>query len=139
VLFVACLLPETLEPESLAEAARCILRAVVIQNRALLKRGTVPPLFKSGVRYREEPDAWARRGVEEFANALTVFKRGWGDCDDLAPYLVAEWQNAGDAKADTKIYWREQLLPSGEKFVHFHVEARDGTGRVWDPSRYLGM
>jgi hypothetical protein len=87
------------DPDAIAVVARCFLQANVLQNRMLIRARLVPPLYKSGVRYEPEP-RWARlidsRGrylqFEDFATALDVLNRGWGDCDDLAPWICAERQ-----------------------------------------------
>jgi len=62
-----------------------------------------------------------------------VLSRGWGDCDDLAPYRVAELQEAGE-KAKIRITWRRV----GKRRT-YHVLVRRADGRIEDPSRLLGM
>jgi hypothetical protein len=128
--------PQLSDPAQIATVARYFLRGVIQANRLLLRAGLVPTLYGSGVRYRPEP--WGK-GIEEFADALTVVRRGWGDCDDLSPWRVAELQEAGDEKADCKISWKTRVGADGKPFRGFHVSARHGDGRVEDVSRYLGM
>lgn len=121
-------------PAERALLFRALLEPVIFQNRLLVRRGLVPRLYESRVRYREEP--WQGRGLEEFAPANIVMQRGWGDCDDLAAWRAAELREAGDLRAGVKIYWR--LDPQGNARL-YHAETRHGDGRVEDPSRLLGM
>jgi hypothetical protein len=107
-----------------------LLDALVTVNRLYLRAHHVPPLYQSGVRYMQEP---ADGRPEEFAAIPVVLSRGWGDCDDLAPYRVAELQEAGE-KAKIRITWRRV----GKRRT-YHVLVRRGDGRIEDPSRLLGM
>ena len=107
-----------------------LLDALVVVNRLYLRSHHVPPLYKSGVRYLQEP---ADGKPEEFAAIPVVLARGWGDCDDLAPYRVAELQEAGE-KARIRITWRRV----GKRRT-YHVLVRRADGRIEDPSRLLGM
>ena len=169
--------PQLTDPDQVAAVARYFLRGVILANRMLIRAGLVPTLYTSGVRYRPEP--WPStclscgrkvqntlhtcphckstnlERLEEFADALTVLRRGFGDCDDLSPWRTAELQESGDDRADSKISWktrcrecgaevnkRDARCPrcgSGAKRRAFHVVTRRGDGRVEDPSHYLGM
>lgn len=170
--------PQLTDADQVADVARYFLRGVILANRLLIRAGKVPKLYTSGVRYRPEPwpstclkcgaknpprrSTCSRCGskemsfVEEFADALTVLKRGWGDCDDLSPWRTAELQEAGDLAADSKISWKVRCkncaarvndsnggachrCGSRRRFRVFHVTTRRGDGRVEDPSQYLGM
>jgi len=110
---------------------RPLLEALVLVNRLYLRTHHVPPLYRSGVRYKQEPDDGT---PEEFAAIPEVLRRGWGDCDDLAPWRVAELQEAGE-RARIRITWRRR--PNGRRL--YHVVVRRADGRVEDPSRLLGM
>lgn len=168
--------PQLTDPDQVAAVARYFLRGVILANRMLIRAGLVPTLYKSGVRYRPEPwpctckrcgaqnppraECCTKCGsaeldrLEEFADALTVLKRGWGDCDDLSPWRTAELQESGDAGADSKISWKTRCKNCGAAVKSkvkcdqcastrigrvFHVVTRRGDGRVEDPSQYLGM
>lgn len=126
--------PATRSKRVIAALAQGFLRGVVASNqvtiREMRRKGrTIPPLYESGVVYRREPP-WKH---EEFADILTVLRRGWGDCDDLCAYRVAELRESGeDPKADIRIYWRPRSNV-------MHVEVRRGDGRIEDPSRFLGL
>lgn len=151
--------PRVEDPRAIAMIARGFLNGVILQNRLLIRAGLVPQLYGSHILYRPEP--WAGR-FEEFADALVVAERGWGDCDDLVAYRCAEIIEAG-GMAKPKVYWRtscEQCEVSFPRAVpqcprcgtqtsrHFHGElrifAKRGsrwvpTDNVEDPSRFLGM
>jgi hypothetical protein len=110
---------------------RPLLDALVTINRLYLRSHRIPPLYRAGVRYQQEPDDGK---PEEFAAIPKVLARGWGDCDDLGPWRVAELQEAGE-KASIRITWRRR--PTGRRL--YHVVVRRGDGRIEDPSRLLGM
>jgi len=107
-----------------------ILEALVLVNRLFIRAHHVLPLYQSGVRYQQEP---ADGKPEEFASIPVVLSRGWGDCDDLAPWRVAELQEAGE-HATIRITWRRY----GKRRL-YHVLVRRGDGRIEDPSKLLGM
>lgn len=173
---VSTINPQLTDPDQVAAVARYFLRGVILANRMLIRAGLIPTLYKSGVRYRPEPwPCTCKRcgtrnkpraekceqcgspdleSVEEFADALTVLRRGWGDCDDLSPWRTAELQEGGDANADSKISWKTRCKNCGAQVkakdkcrrcgssrtrLVFHVVTRRGDGRVEDPSQYLGM
>ena len=85
---------------------------------------TLPPLYKSGITYQRE-------GVEHFQSPWETFQLGYGDCEDLAVYLVAERRRAGDLAA------RVVVVRTGQRTLHAIIER--GDGRREDPSRALGM
>ena len=120
-------------PAAIASVARGFLQGLITYDRLLLRMGAVPKLGDSSVIFKREP--WAGRW-DEFADALTCMKRGWGDCEDLVAWRVAELQEAGELAANVKIYWRE--LPNGEADI-YHAEVRRADGRVEDPARERGM
>jgi hypothetical protein len=72
---VTTISPRLTDPEAIAVVARYFLSGVIEANRLLIRAGLIPSLYTSGVRYRPEP--WGK-GIEEFADAVTVLKRGWG-------------------------------------------------------------
>lgn len=92
--------------------------------------GDIPPIedaIRSGVRWREEPP-----GEESFDIPSTVLDRGWGDCDDLAPWLAAEMRTSGYDNGASAIAVR-----TGPDTWHAIVRGSDGA--VYDPSRWAGM
>jgi hypothetical protein len=144
----------------LAAFGNRLLEAVVENNRELLERyAAIPPLFRSGVRFRDEPwatgDTRLPGGLEQFTHLLEILDRGWGDCAQLCAWRVAELRNGG---------WRTPDAPSGEQatlryFIRarcpacgdedcpdpshpkrrrsYHVEMRRADGRIEDPSQLL--
>jgi hypothetical protein len=105
----------------------------------------IPPLYASGVVYREEePDH------EDWLDVPAVLRQGFADCEDLAAYRTAELRVAGvDAEPVIKWQWvpRERMIQQGYPeaklpgkgvwLVHCCVRWPDG--RIEDPSRILGM
>jgi hypothetical protein len=105
----------------------------------------LPPLYTSGVVYREEEP-----GHEDWLDVPAVLKQGYADCEDLAAYRAAELIVAGfDVEPVIKWQWisRDLMikqgypahkLPSkGVWLVHCCVRWPDG--RIEDPSKILGM
>lgn len=99
-------------------------------NQALLASGKIPPIksaIRQGVRWKPEPPGTG----ESLDLAHEVIGRGWGDCDDLAPWLAAEMRGAGDPKA------RAIAVRSGK--TRWHALVEDGRGQRHDPSLWAGM
>lgn len=128
------------EPHILAMGARSLLECTVAQNQIMMRAnpGAFPPLYQSKVRFRPEPNAGE---YEEFATADLVLRRGYGDCDDLVAYRVAELREQGE-DATIRIHWRDKGATTGRLY---HVTVRRGKtrkfpdGEIEDPSRFLGM
>lgn len=92
--------------------------------------GEIPALedaIKGGIEWQEEPP-----GQESFDKPSTVLARGWGDCDDLAPWLAAEMRETDFDPAATAI-----AIPSGHNTWHAIVRGSDG--EFYDPSLWAGM
>jgi hypothetical protein len=129
--------PHTRTSRYLASAAADILNALVRCNvRWILAQRAagkpIPLLYESGVRYQAEP--W--RGQEEFADIPTVYARKWGDCDDLAPWRVAELRAVYREPAKLRVSW---AVNAAAKQRLFHITVRRADGSIEDPSRVLGM
>ena len=143
----------------LALAIKPLLEAQVLNDMLFLESHRIPPLYTSGVVYREEPptivtfsDGTVRK-VEEFASLPIVLARGWGDCDDLAPARTAELRSQGE-RASIRIIWK-QPFPTSQKVYHvlvrrprfavkdfdprFMAITKDGGSVIEDPSMRLGM
>lgn len=106
------------------------LEAVTRLNQRLLEKGRVPSFreaIRRGVRWRPEPP-----GDESFDHAAKVIGRGWGDCDDLAPYRAADLRTTGEDRGA-----RAAVYKSGPSRWHAVVQRSDG--RVEDPSQTAGM
>lgn len=132
----------------LGQAIKPLLDALVKVDQLYLLSHHVPPLYQSGVVYADEP--W--QDHEDFAPVPTILSRGFGDCDDLAPWRCAELRNQG-RKASIRIAWRK--IPGKGKMFHIIVRRpfeaaafdpkymfipRDGSRTmIEDPSIRLGM
>lgn len=113
-------------------AIKPYLDSNVLLNQAFLRvHPRTPLLYQSGVRYRNEPPG---QGFEEFALIPVIYARKWGDCDDLAPWRVAELRERGEP-AKIRIQWKTSS--GGGKL--YHIVVRRADGRIEDPSRILGM
>ena len=101
-------------------------------NHALIEEsGKIPKIqaaIKRGVRWRPEPPGTG----EELALAPVVVGRGWGDCDDLAPWRAAELRATGEDPGA-----RAVAVRSGPR--RWHAVVRRSTGEIEDPSRWAGM
>jgi len=108
---------------------RSLLEALVTLNVDYLKRHPrTPALYRSGVRYRREP---AR--TEEWRTIPIVRAQGFGDCEDLAAWRIAELRELGIPAKPCFRYRQE----GNKRIYHIMVCLPDGTGE--DPSRVLGM
>ncbi len=104
-----------------------------------------PPLYESGVIYKEEAP-----GREDWPDIPQIMKNGWGDCEDLAAWRAAELRVAGIAcEPVLKWQWipRAQMLAAGYPKRHVpkkgvwlvHCLVRYPDGDIEDPSKILGM
>jgi len=136
------------------------LQAMIAVNEWHIRRGLkraekglgapVPPLYASGVRYKEDPP-----GEENWKDCLAVIKDGHGDCDRLCAWRVAELRAAGIA-AEPLIKWQQvpkdvmiglghppDMVPEdGISMVHVLVGWpgwQSDESLVEDPSKLLGM
>lgn len=108
--------------------AACLAALCTLNTLYLRQHPSTPALAASGVRYRRETP-WER---EQFLSIPAVLDRGYGDCDDLACWRVAELHASGvDPHA------RPELVAISPRVLHIVV--RRGNGYVEDPSRQLGM
>ena len=103
-----------------------LLEGLCAVNCVLLRRRQLPPLYKSGVRYKRE-----RPGREKWLTAPETLAAGVGDCEDLAAWRCAELRVYKGEPA------RAIAMRSGKKKFHAVVQRADG--RIEDPSRRLGM
>ena len=106
------------------------LEATTRLNEAMLRKGEVPTFddgLKEGIRWQPEPP-----GAEHFDHAREVLKRGWGDCDDLAPWHAASLRHTGEDPEAKAI-----VRKSGPHRWHAIVQRHDGS--IEDPSKAAGM
>ena len=104
------------------------LEAVTRLDQQMIESGQVPTFdSQSKVKWQPEPP-----GDEHFDNAATVLARGWGDCDDLAPWHAAGLRATGRDPGATA-----RVVPSGPNTYHAIVQRSDGS--IDDPSVKAGM
>jgi hypothetical protein len=109
------------------------LDALTAWNIEALQEKPLPPIYQAGVRYQREPMCRSdgrERLCEEWLTAHESHARGWGDCDDLGPWLAADLRIAGDKQAQAIA----RPSPAG-----WHIVVRRGDGSIEDPSAKLGM
>ena len=114
------------DSEGMAFYVKCLIEGHAKGCAPLLRKWKLPPLMRSGVKFAYEPGHGS--GVEDFALPLTVYTRGWGDCDDLCIWKIAEELAAG-RKASCRTSW----LNGG-----MHVQVRLKNGKIFDPAILLG-
>jgi hypothetical protein len=88
-----------------------------------------PALYNAPVKYHfdpDEPDPW-----QDISSTL---KKGWGDCEDLACWRIAELRAKG-IEAHPYIRWRR----NAEGKYTYHALVLWPDGRVEDPSVAMGM
>lgn len=108
-----------------------VLEAATRLNEDMIRAGEVPTIdeaLKKGLfKWKPEPP-----GEERVDNAETVLARGWGDCDDLAPWAAASDRATGKDPGATA-----DLYKSGEH--RWHAIQKRSDGSVRDPSLEAGM
>lgn len=117
------------EPHVTAPVLNAALEGVTRLNQALLKKRQIPPFASviDRVRWKPEPP-----GAEHFDHAGIVLGRGWGDCDDLAPWHAASLRATGKDRGARAIVKR-----SGPD--KWHAVVRRSDGEIEDPSTAAGM
>ena len=105
-----------------------------------LRQQRYPKLYESGVVYRREDR------TENWLDIPHVLKAGWGDCEDLVFWRVAELRKAGVKAAPFAKWRRVNGVFKYHALVRRFGPGRDHFGRwvnskSWleDPSRRLGM
>jgi hypothetical protein len=101
------------------------LEGLTALNQQLLGTFEMPPIYDAAVRYRKESrDVWR--------HAMDVARSGWGDCEDLASWRVAELRNSGEDPAAAVHVYRSARR-------RYHAVVARGDGSIEDPSYILGM
>lgn len=105
------------------------LEAVTRLNESLIRGGELKPFnpHNPGVIWKPEPP-----GQEHFDHGRMVAGRGWGDCDDLAPWRAASLRVTGEDPGARAVVRR-----SGER--RWHAVVRRSDGSIDDPSLAAGM
>jgi Transglutaminase-like superfamily len=117
-----------------------LLECLVQVNMALMSSRPFPDLYSTRVRYRQEP-----LGEENWRDAAIILQSGYGDCEDLAAFRVAELRVKHRIPARCVFRWKTFTLTnqSGKhrvKLYHILVGLQQGkTMLLEDPSKRLGM
>jgi hypothetical protein len=136
--------PLTFMLEGMIEVNRHHIRQA--RDRARAGMGpAVPPVYASGVRYKEDPT-----GEENWGDLYYCLQSGFGDCDRLTIWRCAELREAGiaaapvikwqnlDRAAAIRVGYPAAFVPSdGLWLVHCLVRFPDGA--IEDISKNLGM
>jgi hypothetical protein len=105
------------------------LEAVTRLDEHMVRGGEVPPFTNAVPGVKWQPENF---GDEHFDHAGTVLGRGWGDCDDLAPWHAGSLRASGE---DPGAFAR--VVQSGPNMYHAIVQRSDGS--IDDPSVAAGM
>lgn len=79
---------------------------------------------------------WKPEKGELWKDITRIVADGWGDCEDLACWRIAELRNQG-IRAKPYIKWRPS--PNEPAIDRYHAVLKLPDGRIEDPSRALGM
>lgn len=110
-----------------------LLEALVQINMHYIRVHRPPPLYETDVVYRPE------RFAENWQDIPNVLSNGFGDCEDLATWRVAELRCAG-INARPWLVWRDKPRPTNaRRGARFHAVVMLPGGRIEDPSLALGM
>jgi hypothetical protein len=117
-----------------------VMEAMCAINQLHLKQKRFPKLYESGVVYRRE------NGTENWLDIPHVIEAGWGDCEDLTFWRVAELRQEGTKAAPFAKWRRVNGVYKYHALVRRFAPGRDHFGRqvnskAWleDPSKRLGM
>ena len=117
-----------------------LMEAMCSINQLHLRQRRYPKLYEAGIVYRREDK------TENWLDIPHVIKAGWGDCEDLTFWRVAELREEGIKAAPFAKWRRVNGVYKYHALVRRFAPGRDHFGRVvnakaWleDPSRRLGM
>lgn len=116
---------------------RGLCEIAIMSNRSYLRSHGAPPLYESGVRYKNEPLGLP----DKLVDIPVLVERLWGDCLHLVAWRVAELREAGERARPRVTCKRMFRMVDGKKkrLRMFHVTVRRGDGSIECPSRKLGM
>jgi hypothetical protein len=112
----------------------CRLAEVEIDEARLeLKARKVPPIYKSGVRFKTQPASSCA-----FRPPSEVYERGGGDCKQLVTWRIAELRENG-INAMPRVIWVDSRDGKTVSGLQAHMQIRLPDNTVEDPSVNLGM
>jgi hypothetical protein len=101
-----------------------IRRALRRLQKGKTNRMEIPPLYQSGVYYKEEAP-----GHEDWMDAPAVLRQGFADCEDLAAYRCAELRVFGYVDCEPVIKW--QKIPKAMMVQNGYPAKSVPAGGVW--------
>jgi hypothetical protein len=132
IRFLLSLFEGEADRERSETSLKVLLSALVNINLGWLEGYHVPYLYDSGIRYQQEAP-----GQEDWQDIPTCLALGYGDCEDLACYRVAELRYHG-INATPMLRHRVQRI-RGQDIHVYHVLVAHPDGSIEDPSKALGM
>jgi hypothetical protein len=119
------------------EALLKLMEALVQLNVGHLEQMRYPPLYRSGVRYRRESS-------EQWRDIPTLLELGYGDCEDLTCWRIAELRQTGNHAFPYVAYRRTGGVYRYHALVERFARVDKRTGKysgssIEDPSAVLGM
>ena len=135
-MFVVCRLPGS--GLDLSRSIRDMVLVLAEFWSEELVRHPLKPFYSYGIRYRPEPKESL---AEEWVDPYVVCERGFGDCDDMVIWRLAEIFNESGYKAGGNVqriglsawpcvYWQEDT-------GNYHVLIRHLDGRREDPAKLM--
>jgi len=122
------------------DVLKAMLECLVQINVALMQSRRFPELYETGIRYRQEP-----LGQENWRDAAIILQTGFGDCEDLAAYRVAELRVRHNIPAVCVFRWKTLSVKqdgADRKVKLYHILVGvpyKGKVLIEDPSKKLGM
>jgi len=101
----------------------------------------IPNLYKTGVRYKRDPEKNGMGITELWLDAPAILRRGYDDCEGLASYLAAEMRVRKNPSVGGKrrpfacVRLKTTRYPGLLHAIVFDPQTRE----VFDPSKALGM
>lgn len=123
------------------------LNGVAQQNRLIMRREHIPPIYAAGIPYEIEP--WAAE-YQSLSTCREALDRRWMECKSAACWLLAEYQEKQPSEALARRFslyvdWKERsadpvnrgLVPRDGVVRVYHVRVRHPDGMLEDPTRRL--
>ena len=117
-------------PKDIPRSRKTLLKLMEVLtqiNNDWLINHKIPSLYKTRIIYKPE------RSTEIWKDIPSIMRDGFGDCEDLACWRIAELRNIG-VMAKPYIKWTDKNGAS-----RFHAVLLLPNGFIEDPSRSLGM
>lgn len=119
-------------PSLCCELISSLVCGMAAANAVIMRAGKVPPLYESGIRYRQDPP-----GREVWLDCKAMLQIRFTDCNNLVAYRIGELSLLGRKAYPVVTYQR-----NGRGGYTYHVTLVETTGesaREEDPSAILGM